>query len=592
MTFEQQTIVAILIGVFVFFLWGRWRYDVVAFTALMVSVLSGVISTDEAFNGFSHPAVITVAAVLVISAGLAVSGVIDRIAHIVVPPLKSLFLQISIMSSFSAILSAMMNNVAALALLMPATIDSAKKAKRSPALLLMPLSFGSILGGLITLIGTPPNIVIAHYRETVAGEPFSMFDFSPVGSVVAVVGVLFLGLVGWRLLPKDRQAKSATDELYDIDDYVAEGIVTEGSAAIGQTIKDIDSIADSCDVRLAGMIRDGKRILRLTRTRIVEEGDIFILKTGPKELDTFAHKLGLEVKGGDYDRSLFSNDDVMLQEAVVSADSRVIGRKIGEIRLKSRSALNLLGVSRQGQKINHALHKLVFHAGDVLLLQGDIDSMTKSMDRLGLLPLAGRGFNMGKRQHAWIAILLLAGAIGAAATGLTSLTVALAIAALGMVLFNIIPLRDLYNTIDWPVIVLVGSMIPIGGALETTGTTDLIAAGILSMSAGYSAFFVLALLFIVTMTLSDLMNNVATAVMMAPIAVSMANSLEANPDSFLMAVAVSSSCAFLTPIGHKNNALIMGPGGYKFGDYWRMGLPLEVIITIVALPMIALVWPL
>ncbi|MDG1859031.1 MAG: SLC13 family permease [Emcibacteraceae bacterium] len=589
---EQITIVIILVGVFIFFLWGRWRYDVVAFSALMVSVMAGVIDAEQAFNGFSHPAVITVAAVLVISSGLAVSGVIDRIAHIVVPPLKSLFLQISIMSSFSAILSAMMNNVAALALLMPVTIDSAKKVKRSPALLLMPLSFGSILGGLITLIGTPPNIVIAHYRETVAGEPFSMFDFSPVGVVVAFVGIFFLGTVGWRLLPKDRQAKSATDDLYDIDDYVAECSVIEGSAAIGQTVKDIDEVANSCDVRLAGLIRDGKKILRLSRTRIIEEKDKLILKTGPKGLDEFAHKLGLEVSGGDHDKSLFSNDDVALSEAVVSADSRIIGRKIGEIKLKSRSALNLLGVSRQGQNINHALHKLIFKAGDVLLLQGDNDSMTKSMDRLGLLPLAARGFNMGKRRHAGIAILLLAGAIGAAATGMSSLTIALAIAALGMVIFNIIPLRDLYNTIDWPVIVLVGSMIPIGGALETTGTTDLIAEGILQVSAGNSAFFVMAILFIVTMTLSDLMNNVATAVMMAPIAVSMANSLGANPDSFLMAVAVSSSCAFLTPIGHKNNALIMGPGGYKFGDYWRMGLPLEIIITIVALPMIAFVWPL
>lgn len=592
MTHGQLSIVIILAGVFIFFLWGRWRYDVVAFSALMISVLSGVISAEDAFNGFSHPAVITVVAVLVISNGLAVSGAIDRIAHIIVPPIKSLFMQIFIMSSFSAALSAIMNNVAALALLMPATIDSAKKVKRSPALLLMPLSFGSILGGLITLIGTPPNIVIAHYREKVSGEPFSMFDFSPVGIVVAISGVLFLGLIGWRLLPRDRQAKSATDELYDINDYLAETIVKEGSAAIGQKIKDIDEIADSCDVRLAGLIRDGKKILRLTKTRIVEKGDVFILKTGPKELDTFSHKLGLEIKGGEYDRALLSNEDVTLQEAVVSADSRVIGRKIGEIRLKSRSALNLLGVSRQGQSINSELHKLIFRPGDVLLLQGDTDSMTKSMDRLGLLPLAERGFNIGKRRHAWIATLLLVGAIATAASGISSLTVSLAIAALGMVIFNIIPLRDLYNSIDWPVIVLVGSMIPIGGALETTGTTNLIAAGILNMSEGFSTFAVLAVLFIVTMTLSDLMNNVATAVMMAPIAVSLANSLNSNPDAFLMAVAVSSSCAFLTPIGHKNNALIMGPGGYKFGDYWRMGLPLEVIITIVALPMIALVWPL
>ena len=284
MNTEQLTIVAILIGVFIFFLWGRWRYDVVAFSALMVSVISGVISPDSAFNGFSHPAVITVAAVLVISAGLAVSGVIDRIAHIVVPPLKNLFLQITIMSSFSAILSAMMNNVAALALLMPATIDSAKKVKRSPALLLMPLSFGSILGGLITLIGTPPNIVIAHYRETVAGEPFSMFDFSPVGSVVAIVGVFFLSTVGWRLLPKDRQAKSATDELFDIDDYVAECVVAEKSEAIGKTIKELDVIANKCDVRIAGLIRDGKRTLRLSRSRVINEADVLITESGPNVL--------------------------------------------------------------------------------------------------------------------------------------------------------------------------------------------------------------------------------------------------------------------------------------------------------------------
>lgn len=427
MNAEQLTIITILIGVFIFFLWGRWRYDVVAFSALMVSVIAGVISPDSAFNGFSHPAVITVAAVLVISSGLAVSGVIDRIAHIVVPPLKNLFLQISIMSSFSAILSAMMNNVAALALLMPATIDSAKKVNRSPALLLMPLSFGSILGGLITLIGTPPNIVIAHYRETVSGEPFSMFDFSPVGLVVAIVGVFFLSTVGWRLLPKDRSAKSATDELFDIDDYVAECVVAEKSDAIGKTIKEIDAIANTCDVRVAGLIRDGKRILRLSRTRVINEYDILIMKAGPKELDEFSHKLNLEIVGGDHDRSLFSNDDVALQEAVVSADSRIVGRKIGEIKLKSRSALNLLGVSRQGQRISKQLHQVMFKPGDILLLQGDNDSMAKSMDRLGLLPLVGRGFSMGKRRHAGIAILLLAGAIGAAATGLTSLTVALAI---------------------------------------------------------------------------------------------------------------------------------------------------------------------
>jgi len=593
MTIDQISLFLILAGVFIFFAWGKWRYDVVAFAALMTCVLIGIIPSAVAFNGFSHPAVITVAAVLIISRGLAASGAIDRIAHIVVPPVKNLAMQIGIMSGFAAALSAVMNNVAALALLMPATIESAKKSGKSPALLLMPLSFGSILGGLITLIGTPPNIVIGNYRKDALGAPFSMFDFAPVGIAVAVVGVAYLAFVGWRLLPKERQAKSAPDDLFNIDDYVAEVLVPSGSDAVDMRMSELEDVADASDLRIAGIIRNHKRILRTTKATIIQEKDIVLLEAGPKELDIFVHKLGLEIKGDfDKDRSLFASDDVVLVEAVVSADSRIVGRESGALRLKSRYGLNILGVSRQGKTIRNRLHKIIFQSGDVLLLQGDGDSIHDTLLRLQLLPLAERGFQMGKRGQAWIATGLLAGAVALAATGFAGLTISLALAALGMVLFSIVPLRDLYEAIDWPVIVLVAAMIPIGSALETTGATNLVTNGILSFSSGYSSVLVLGLLFIVTMTLSDLMNNVATAVMMAPIGIGLARALEANPDSFLMAVAVASSCAFLTPIGHKNNALVMGPGGYQFGDYWRVGLPLEILIVIVALPMILWVWPL
>ena len=593
MTFDQISLFLILGGVFVFFTWGRWRYDVVSFAALMVCILVGLVPSEVAFNGFSHPAVITVAAVLIISRGLANSGAIDRIAHIVVPPVKNLAMQIGIMSGFAAVLSAVMNNVAALALLMPATVESAKKSSRSPALLLMPLSFGSILGGLITLIGTPPNIVIGNYRNDALGAPFSMFDFAPVGLAVAVVGVAYLALVGWRLLPKERQAQSAPEDLFDIDDYVAEVLVLIGSKTAGKRMSELEDVAQSADLRIAGIIRNHKRILRTTQATIIQEKDIILLEAGPKELDVFVHKLGLEIKGDfDKDRGIFASDEVVLVEAVVSADSRIVGREIGDLRLKSRYGLNLLGVSRQGKTIRKRLHKIIFQSGDVLLLQADSDSVADTLLRLKILPLAERGFQMGKRSQALIAAGLLAGAVALAASGIVGLTVALALAALGMVLSSIVPLRDLYDSIDWPVIVLVAAMIPIGGALETTGATVLITNGILGLSSGYSPIVVLALLFIVTMTLSDLMNNVATAVMMAPIGIGLAQALGANPDSFLMAVAVSSSCAFLTPIGHKNNALVMGPGGYQFGDYWRVGLPLEILIVIVALPMILWVWPL
>ena len=593
MTGDQIAIFLLLFGVMVMFVWGRWRYDIVAFAALIISVLIGVVPTKEAFNGFSNSAVITVAAVLVISRGLSASGVIDRIAHIVVPQVKSLALQITSLSGFAAALSAVMNNVGALALLMPATIDAARKAGRSPSLLLMPLSFGSILGGLITLIGTPPNIIIAAYREEAMGEPFHMFDFSPVGLAVAGVGIIFLALFGWRLLPKERQAQSAPDELFDIDAYVAEVLVPESSSAVGQRIIELDDEADECGVRIAGLIRGRRRILRTTRKTIVEAGDIIILEAGPEELDKFAHTLGLEIKGDfEKDKKLFASEEVVLVEAVVSADSRLIGRKIGEMRLKSRHGLNLLGVSRQGKPIRKRLHKIVFRSGDVLLFQTAEDGMVNAMTRLGLLPLAARGFQMGKRGQAWLAAGILAGAVTLASVGVLSLTIALAAGALLMVVTNIVPLRDIYEAIDWPVIVLVGAMIPVGGALQTTGATDLIASGIMDLSGGYSAAIVLTLLLVVTMTLSDVMNNAATAVVMAPVGLSIADQLGANPDAFLMAVAVGASAAFLTPIGHKNNALIMGPGGYHFGDYWRMGLPLEVLIVAVGVPMILWVWPL
>ncbi|SFP89937.1 Di-and tricarboxylate transporter [Nitrosomonas cryotolerans] len=593
MNVDQITIFLLLVCVMGLFIWGRWRYDLVAFAALIAAVLLGLVPPADAFLGFSNSAVITVAAVLVISRGLSASGAIDRLAHVMIPKVQSLALQISGLSGFAAVLSAIMNNVGALALLMPATIDAAKKAKRSPSLLLMPLSFGSILGGLVTLIGTPPNIIIASYRETVIGTPYQMFDFAPVGLVVATAGILFLAIFGWKLIPKERQSISPIDELLNIDAYVAEVVVPKTSAAIGKKVIDLDDIADKYDLCIAGLIRNNKRILRPTRHTIIEAKDILILETGPKELDKFVEKLGLMIKGGtEKSRALFSSDEVLLIEAVVSADSRLIGRVIGNLRFKSHYGLNLLGISRQGKTIRTRLHKLVFRSGDVLLLQVDEEVISTSLPHLGLLPLAWRGLQIGKRRHAWLATGFMFGAVVLAAAGIMSLTISLSLAALLMVLSGIVPTRDLYESIDWPVIVLVGAMIPVGGALETTGSTTLIANAILQLADGWSPIVVLSALFIVTMTLSDVMNNAATAVVMAPVGINIAIQLHVSPDPFLMAVAVGSSCAFLTPIGHKNNALIMGPGGYAFGDYWRMGLPLEIIVTLVSIPMILIVWPL
>ena len=593
MTIDQALVLILFTGLFAMFVWGRWRYDLVAITALIAAVFMGLVPAGQAFSGFGHPAVITVAAVLIVSRALSVSGAIERLTAVMLPPVRSLTAHIGLLSGVGAVLSAFMNNIGALALLMPATIDAAKKSERPPALLLMPLSFGTILGGLITLIGTPPNIIIANVRTDVAGQPFAMFDFAPVGLTLAVLGVAYLALIGWRLVPKERQAKSAGEELFDIDAYVTEVKVVDGAKAVGRSVAELDDVADACDVRIAGLIRARKRILRTSRATEVMAGDIIILEADPAGLDRFAHKLGLEIVGdAPRDRALLSSTEVALTEAVVSPDSRMIGRITGQMRLKSRYGLNLLGVSRQGTPVRRRLHKVIFQSGDVLLLQGDADSMHMTMTRLGLLPLASRGMGLGQRGQAWLALSFLAAAVAAASSGLIPLPIAFAAAAVAVVASNIVPLRDVYDSVDWPVIVLLGALIPVGQALQTTGATALIADAILALASGTGPVLVLVLIMVVTMTLSDIMNNAATAVVMAPIAITLSDRLGVSSDPFLMAVAVAASCAFLTPIGHQNNALVMGPGGYRFGDYWRVGLPLEVLIVALGVPMILWVWPL
>lgn len=591
MTFEQILLFGLLGIIIVFFVWGRFRYDLVAMGGLLTAVLVGLVPSDTAFEGFSNEAVITVAAVLILSRGLEVSGAIDTLAAVLIPKVKSLSVQMAGLTGIGAVMSAIMNNVGALALLMPATINAARELKKSPSLFLMPLSFGSILGGLVTLIGTPPNIVIASYREDEFGAPFEMFDFTPVGLVVMVAGVIFLVTLGWRLLPKDRKAAPAPHEIFDVEGYLSEAKVPEGSGVIGQKVGELFDEARDENVQIAGIIRGKEKRLRLPKSLALRKGDILLLEATPDDLDKFVHDNSLELQGRpDTDKPILKNEDVSLLEAVISTDSRLIGRKLADMRLRSRYGLNILGLARQGKAMRERLRSIKLKPGDVLLFQAEADAAGDAMRRLGLLPLRERGLQIGRRTQAWLAAGLLVGSVALAASGLTSLTIALGIGALLTVGLGIVPLRELYTSIDWPVIVLIGAMIPIGSALETTGATDLLAGQILGLSGNAPAWVLLTLILVLTMTLSDIMNNVTTAIIMAPVSVTIAQTLSVNTDAFLMAVAVGASCSFLTPIGHKNNALIMGPGGYQFGDYWRMGLPLEVIVTLVGVPIILLVW--
>ena len=583
------TLLVLLCAVFALLLWGRFRYDVVAFSALTVAVALGVVDEEQAFSGLGHPATVIIALVLVVSRGLSNSGAVERIAGAVVARIRGPRSHIGIMAGVGAALSALMNNVAALALLLPVDLQAAERGKRSPAMSLMPLSFATILGGMITLIGTPPNIVVAAFRAEELGEPYGMFDFAPVGLVVAVLGVTYVALVGWRLLPRREVADS--EGAAEFEGYIAEARPVEDSAAVGRALRELYPLADEHDVSVLGLVRRGHRLPGAAADEEVKKSDFIVVEGGAEAIQRFTHAAQLEQAGTEVHGGVLG-EGVKLLEVVVPVGARIVGRSAMNVRLAARHGVMLLGVRRAGRRFRERVRKLPIRAGDVLLLAGTEERLAAVSQWLGALSLAERGLRVPQRKKATLAIGLFAVALAVAAFGWVALPIALAAVAVAYVATRIVPLSELYESVEWPVIVLLGSLIPLGSAFESSGGTEWIAQTVVDFSSGLPAWAVLTVIVLITMTLSDVLNNVATALIAAPIAVDVAYALGVNPDPFLMGVAVASSCAFLTPIGHKNNTIILGPGGYSFGDYWRMGLPLEILVVVVGVPTILLVWPL
>ncbi|WP_127115047.1 SLC13 family permease [Shimia sediminis] len=590
MTTDQIILFSLFGGVFVLLLWGRFRYDLVAFSALMLGVVLGVVETKDAFAGFGHPATIVVALVLVVSAGLMRSGAVFLITRTLVDSARGLGSHIALMGGIGAVLSAFMNNVAALALLMPVDIQTARKAGRSPALSLMPLSFATILGGMATLIGTPPNIIIAAIRGEAVGEPYKMFDFAPVGGITAIAGLIFVALIGWRLIPA---REDAGKKVSDLDSYIAELTVPAESKLIGLRLAELQEEADEADVALIGLIRDGKRRYGGARNVKLQSADALIIEATPDALDEFRTALNLNFSDEKREEHLkAAGEGLDMIEVVVPETARIAGKTAQALGLAWRQGSVLMGISREGRRITSHIRRTEVKAGDILLLLVPKNRGADVNDWLGCLPLADKGYVVTDSTKVWTAIGLFGAAVLAASLGLIYLPVALGIVVVAYVLTKIMPLSELYDHIEWPVVVLLGSMIPLGAALEDAGGTKLIADSLVGLTAGMPAWAVLTVLMIVTMSLSDVLNNTATTIVAAPVGIQMANALEVSPDPFLMAVAVAASSAFLTPIGHKNNTLILGPGGYRFGDYWRIGLPLEIIVVAVSVPAILVFWPL
>ncbi|MDH0703401.1 SLC13 family permease [Pseudomonas toyotomiensis] len=603
MTLEQGLIFVILVASMGLFIWGRWRHDVVALGALLACVIVGLVPEREAFAGFGHPAVITVACVLVLSHGLQRTGAVSRLAQRLLPSGAGVLLSIAALTGLGALLSAFMNNVGALALLMPIALQIAARLELPPGRVLMPLAFGTILGGMTTLIGTPPNLIVSSFRAQHGSGPFAMFDFSPVGVAVALAGVLFITLLGWRLVPKREVGNAAS---FDTGHYLTEARVKEGGKAQGKTLREIEQLLEEADAQVVAMVRNKLRLTAPNPRRVLQADDVLVIEADPEELGEVLGQLDLlleaereakeaeqkEDKEGETEKKASNDEDRAMQELLVKPDSSLIGRSASSTRLRSRYSINLLAISRQSHRSIKRLRSTLIQSGDVLLMQGSAEDIGEFASDYDCVPLAARAINIPDPRQANLALGIMLLAIAAAAFGLLSAAIAFASGVLAYMLLRLVPLRAVYESIDWPVIVLLGALIPVAGAMSATGAADLLARLLMENLAQGNAIITLTLLLVVTMTLSDFMNNAATAAVMCPIALSAASQLGVSPDSLLMAVAIGASCSFLTPIGHQNNTLILSPGGFRFGDYWRLGLPLEILVVLISVPMLLWIWPL
>ncbi len=684
MALDQIIILVIIAVTIVLFIWGPWRHDMVALASLLACVFTGLIEPEDAFTGFGHPAVVTVACVLILSRGLQNTGAMDALAQKVVPKKGSITLAIAALTALGAGMSGFMNNVGAMALLMPVATDLADRYQLPPGKVLMPLSFGTILGGMTTLIGTPPNLIVSGFRASAGAGSYGMFDFTPVGLVVALVGVLFVALIGWRLVPARTQAGAGT---FDTGTYLTEALVGEKSAAIGKSLAELVKMIGDEDAQVIGLVHNNARVSTAMPGLRVRAGDLLVIEAEPESLSSVLSSLGLTLAadpesgeadskdkekqangqagekrngngkdgaGGDAEadkaserapapasaptgtRKLVDIDeveippeltcervapesptpvsdeasdgkrekkeseekrardkaDLVLRELVVLPDSYLIGRSAQNLRLAGRYEINLLALSRQGRRSVKRLRSTPLMAGDALLMMGTEENLSNFANEQRCVPLAQRDITIPNKEKAYVALVAMALAVAGAAFGLLPAAISFATCALAFMALKVVPLRNVYEAIDGSVIVLLGALIAVAEVMDSSGAADVVAKSMLDNLAQGNPVIALVLILVVTMTLSDFMNNAATAAVMCAIALSAAGQLDVNPDSFLMAVAIGASCAFLTPVGHQNNTLILGPGGFKFGDYWPMGLPMEILVILVSVPMLLWVWPL
>ena len=589
MTASQWLSIGVLAGMMALFIWGRFRYDVTAILALLAALALGIVKPKDAFSGFSDDIVVIVGSALVMSAAMQRSGLIERALGFVSRRVSRVRSQLLVLTTTVGVASGLVKNVGALAMLMPAAFQMAKKNNASPSVFLMPMSFASLLGGLTTLVGTSPNIIVSRVRESMTGKPFGMFDYLPTGLGLLVVGLIFLRF-GYRLLPRERRASATLSDAVDISGYVTEASIPANSPAVGETVREFVERHER-EISVTGLLRAEVRTIPAAQV-MLREGDTLILAGDPDALERTIAGDALALAGEHREMPSGQGNEIGVVEGVIGASSVLIGQTAGRLRLQERYGVNLIAVSRAGERLTRELGQTKLSAGDVIVLQGSLETLPERLRDLGVLPLAERTLRLGSRGRSWLPLILLAVAMSATAAGIVPVAVAFFAAAGLVVATGALPPREAYQAVEWPILVMLGALIPVSDSLRTTGASDVIATGLAHFAAGLPPWGAVALILVAAMAVTPFLNNAATVLVMAPIAAVFAHDLGYRPEAFLIATAMGAGCDFLTPIGHQCNTLVLGPGGYKFSDYARLGAPLSLLVVLVGTPLVIWAWPL
>jgi di/tricarboxylate transporter len=563
--------------------------------ALLVAMALGIVSPEKAFLGFSDDIVIIVGSALVLSAAVQRSGLIEKAVAWSSQWLRTRGSQMLVLTASVGLASGLIKNIGALAMLMPAAGQLARRSGTNPSRFLMPMSFAALLGGLTTLVGTSPNIIVSRVREQMVGEPFGMFDYLPTGLGLLVIGLIFLRLC-YRLLPADRRAAATMGEALNISDYTIEARVRDQSPIVGGTVaafmKERDGEIDVTAVLRHGLAGEVRPDL------VIDAEDVLILAGDPDALERAVAASQLDPSGRDDDdeeegeQHARARDDVGVIEGVVTALSALAGSSASRLMLRDRLGLRLVAISRQGVSLRNKPASIVMQAGDVIVLQGTLSAMPGRLRQLGVLPLAQRQISLGSTRKGWLAVAILAAAMLSTATGLVPVAAAFFAGAGLVIITGALAVDDAYEAVEWPILIMLGALIPVSGALQTTGASDVLATQLAALAKDMPPWGAVALVLAASMAVTPFLNNAATVLVMAPISAVFAGDLGYRPDAFLMATAIGAGCDFLTPIGHQCNTLVMGPGGYRFGDYARLGAPLSVLVLVLGTPLIMHFWPL